>query len=168
MTNASGHLDAKQKKLSTLCVGASLFACGIFLFLVACGVVEVQMKKILLPTLITTLGLAVVSSSYVQDNNLGVWLGWIILTSGVATFLGQLLDCGYSKILFVYVLAPAVASAITVFKTRQYVVNLKIIAVFLGASLTTLLSAYFNKAVVLSVGLIVLSLAIIFSAFYKK
>jgi len=70
--------------------------------------------------------------------------------------------------LFVFVSSPAVASTITVFKTRQYAVNFKIMAVFFGAGLVALLSAYFDKALVLSFGLIVLALAIIFSAFLRN
>lgn len=168
MNNTSWHLSEKQKRVSTLCVGISLLACGIFLFLVACGVVEVEIKKVLLPSFVTALGLATVSSSYAQDNHLGIWLGWLVLTFGVAIFLGQLLESGYSKILFVFVSSPAVASTITVFKTRQYAVNFKIMAVFFGAGLVALLSAYFDKALVLSFGLIVLALAIIFSAFLRN
>ncbi len=164
----SSQLTPRQKRASTLCVGFSLMAAGIFLLLLAVGAIDIELKRAVLPTLILGLGAALLTSSFPQNNILWMWLGWLTVTCGVATFLGEFLDCGYGGVYFVYILSPAVASFFTMLKSRDYGINIKIIALFSTAGLIALLSARFDRAVVLSAGLIALSLAIIVSAFFKE
>jgi len=162
------NLSEKQKRLTYLFVGLSFLLCGIFLLLVSSNLIDLQIKKVVIPTLILGFGLSCFASSFCQDNTLLLWLGCGVIVCAIGTFLGEFLACGYKKVIFVYFLAPTLASLFTMLKSKKYKFNLKISLLFALIAIIILLLNYFNKGIVLSCGLILLSLAILLLALIKE
>jgi len=164
----TSQLSQKQKKFSAICVGSSFLLCGIFLLFVATDIINLRIKDILLATILVGVGLAMLLSSFVQDNRLFMWIGLVIIVCGIATYFCELSVNGYTGWYFLYLFAPAVASIFTMLVSREYRFHIKIIILFMLVGIFAIMSMYIDKAVVLSCGIITLSVAIIASAFFKE
>lgn len=166
--NHIAKLSLRQKKLSAVFIGISFALAGIFLLCVSAKAIDIGAKRAVIPTLLCAFGLAFVSTSFVQDNDLWLWIGCCLLICGGATFMGEYMAGGFGRYFFVYFFAPAFASVITMLKNKDYLLNIKIAVLFAFAGVAALLAAWFDVAIVLSASLTAFSVAVILYGIFKE
>jgi len=137
MENEDVILSSGQKLACSISAGILLILLGIFLLLSGLGVFPFGIMLAIIPATLVTIGLIFVVAGFIQDNVVALWLGsFVLATSLVSIFapLSATVRLGYARLYPLYLAAPAIASLVTMFYSREFKDHLKAIIFFLALS----------------------------------
>lgn len=161
------RLSPKKRLLSNILSAAIIIAAGLFLLLCALGVIKLSASKAICGTLLTAVGASFLTCAIIGRNSVTMWLSFCFLVPALVELLAKTTSAGYKNLYPLYVAIPAIASAVTMFVTRQWAFHLGFVAVFgIPAAILALSSSgvlswqAVGAALVIYVGLLVLIISI--------
>ena len=123
------EISRGRKLASNVVAAAILIAAGALLLALGMAT-DVDMSKLVVPVVLTAIGLILFVSALIQFNTVTLYLSMLFLLCAAVSFVAHYSPAGYDKLWPTYILAPAVASLATMFMSGEYKFHLRLIVLF--------------------------------------
>lgn len=123
------EISRGRKLASNVVAAAILIAAGALLLALGMAT-NVDMSKLVVPVVLTAIGLILFVSALIQFNTVTLYLSMLFLVCAAVSFVAHYSPAGYDKLWPTYILAPAVASLATMFMSGEYKFHLRLIVLF--------------------------------------
>ncbi|MCH5350412.1 MAG: hypothetical protein J1F39_00390 [Clostridiales bacterium] len=107
-------LTKKQKYACYIVTGAFLLAVGLILILAGTDVIKASVSDVAAPTVLYGLGLSILISAIITKNSISLWIAGVMLTCGTASLLAVVTPATYANIYPMYIAAPGIGCAFSV------------------------------------------------------
>lgn len=124
------ELTPRQRIAGNITAGIFVIACGIFLLLCGVNVIPVRVTRVLVFSLLLTVGLVLFVTGLIQKNSVSLWLAFVFLLPALVEVLNKFAGVNYSALYPIYIAIPAVASLFTMFMTLQWRDHIYVILFF--------------------------------------
>ena len=131
MTDGETYKEiSRGKKLaSDVAAAAIIIAAGALLLGLGIGT-DVDMSKLVVPAVLSALGLILIVSALIQFNTVTMYLSMLFLVSAAVSFVAHYTPATYSQLWPTYILAPPVASLATMFMSGDFKFHIRLIVLF--------------------------------------
>lgn len=158
-----------QRRAGNILAGVFVLACGIFLLLCGLKVIPLPVSKIIVGSLLCTVGLVLLSTGIVQKNPVSLWLSFVFLLPALVELLTKATPLTYSQLYPIYISIPAYASFFTMLMSHEWYDHFKVILLFGALSVIFGLQAGgIGWSIVLPVLVIFIGALIIYFAIKKS
>ena len=157
------EVSKKQRFAGNITAGVVVVICGLFLLLCGVGVIPLQVKKIIIGSLLLSVGLVLLITGIIQKNTVSIWLAFVFLTPALVEFLAKYTSAGYRNLYPLYIAIPAICSFFTMLYSRCWRAHIFVILLFgVTAGLFSLRSSgLLSWSIVLPIIVVFVGLAII-------
>ncbi len=108
-------LSKKQKYACSIVTGVFLIVAGLILILAGVDVIKANVGTIAAPTVLYGLGISILISAIISKNSITMWIAGVILTCGTASLIEVLSPATYGNLYPMYIAAPGIGCALSVF-----------------------------------------------------
>lgn len=95
-------------------MGVFLLAVGLILILAGTNVIEAGVATVAAPTVLLGLGLAIFIGALISKNSISLWISGVVLTCGMVSLLEVLTPATYANLYPMYIAAPGIGCAFSV------------------------------------------------------
>lgn len=127
-------LSKKQKYACYVVTGVLLLAVGLILILAGTGVINASVGTIAAPTVLFGLGVSILVSAIITKNSISLWIAGVILACGTASLIEVLSTATYANLYPIYIAAPGIGCAFSVWLAEDKIALIKPIVFFGGLS----------------------------------
>ncbi len=124
------EISRTRKLASDVVAAAIIVAAGALLLGLGIGT-DVNMSKLIVPVVLTALGMILLVSALIQFNTVTMYLSMLFLVSAAVSFVAHYSpSAGYAQLWPTYILAPAVSSLATMFMSGDFKFHIRLIVLF--------------------------------------
>lgn len=127
-------LTKKQKYACYIVTGVFLLAAGLILILSGVGVIKASVSDVAAPTVLYGLGISILIGAVITKNSISLWIAGVMLTCGSASLFEVVTSASYSNLYPMYIAAPGVGCAFSVWLAEYKPSVLKPMLFFGGLS----------------------------------
>ena len=124
------EITRSQRLAGNITAGAVTVLCGLFLLLCGVGVIPLSVQKIVLGSLLLSVGLVFLITGFIQKNTVSIWLSFVFITPAVVEFLAKFTPAGYDSLYPMYIAVPAISSFFTMLYSRCFRSHIFVILLF--------------------------------------
>ena len=123
-------LTPGQKLATSISSGIILALLGVFLLITGLNILPFGMRLAMIPAGLIAVGLIFVIAAFIQDNVVALWVGSLLIAVASVSILAPATSLGYRRLYPMYMLAPAIASIITMIYSKEVKDHIKAILFF--------------------------------------
>ena len=138
----------RRKRFAVGLVGITLIiSAGLFWILCGLGLFPFYLSEAIVPSILLTLGIFLIVLGSVQSNAVSLWVGAAAIVVSIFPILVALTELGYGRLYPIIIVAPAVASIVTMVYCREFWTHIKFVLFFLVIAFLLMLSSLLGVSI---------------------
>ena len=129
--NANIEITAGKRFASNLIAALTIILCSVLILLCGLDVFSVSVGLVIAPAVLASLGIILLSNSFIQSNTVSLYLAVLFIMFAVVSILANFVEgLSYGELYPLYIAAPAVSSLATMLMSKNYFTHIKIAMIF--------------------------------------